>query len=127
MNNSNKKRILFVDDEPSVLEIVKTSLETIAGWEVIITSSPTTGIDLALTHLPDAIILDVMMPGMNGILLLKNLKTYPQLQPIPVIFLTIIVSLTEAKKFIELGAAGALVKPFNPMTLADEISQILNW
>ncbi|RUR78754.1 response regulator [Chlorogloeopsis fritschii PCC 9212] len=127
MQNLASKRILFVDDEPHMHKIVKISLETIGGWEVMVANSGAEGIVKAEDLKPDAILLDVMMPEMDGIACLKKLQLNIQAQSIPVIFLTSILSFTEANQFLALGAVGAIAKPFNPVTLVSEIAKILGW
>ncbi|MFQ4144235.1 response regulator [Chlorogloeopsis sp. ULAP02] len=121
------KRILFVDDEPYMQKIVKISLETIGGWEVVLANSGAEGLIKAEDLKPDAILLDVIMPEIDGIACLKKLQLNIKSQAIPVIFLTSILSFTEPHQFLQLGAVGAIAKPFNPLTLVSEIVKILGW
>ena len=84
----NKKRILLIDDEETIQEVVQLGIEIEAGWQVAIASSGLEGINLAQTQQPDAILLDVMMPDMDGLSTLSSLKANAKTRSIPVIFLT---------------------------------------
>lgn len=121
------KTILLIDDEGHIHKIVQTSLENLAGWQVLVASSAWEGLVKAEIDRPDAILLDVVMPHISGLAFLEQLKTNPQIQSIPVIFLTSRVDLTEPQRFLALGARGAIAKPFNPLTLVRQIAQILGW
>jgi CheY-like chemotaxis protein len=121
------KRILFVDDEIHVRQVVKACLEALAGWNVLLASSGTDGLAKAVFEKPDAIILDVMMPEMDGLDLLQQLKANPVTHSIPVVFLTARLSLTEPQRFQELGVKGAIAKPFNSLTLVPQINKVLGW
>jgi CheY-like chemotaxis protein len=127
MEPSAKKRILFVDDEANVRKVVKICLESLVGWEVLLATSGQEGLTGAETEKPDAILLDGMMPGMDGVTFLKRLQSNPAIQSIPVVFLTAKAGLTEPHRYRALGASGAIAKPFDPMTLAAEIAHALNW
>ncbi len=127
MTNKATKKILFIDDEPHMQYIVKTCLETFAGWEVLLAKSGLEGIIKAETEKPDAILLDGMMPEMNGITCLQKLQLNPKTQSLPVIFLTVKSSLTEPHRFLALGAVGAIAKPFDPLTLVAKMKKILGW
>ncbi|MDM9381250.1 response regulator [Chlorogloeopsis sp. ULAP01] len=121
------KKILFVDDEPYMQKIVKISLETIGSWEVVVANSGAEGLIKAEELKPDAILLDVLMPEIDGIACLKKLQLNIHSQTIPVIFITSFLSFTEPHQFLSLGAVGAIAKPFNPLTLVSEIAKILGW
>lgn len=121
------KKILFIDDEPYMQYIVKTCLETFAGWEVVVAKSGWEGLIKAEIEQPDAILLDGLMPEMNGVICLQKLRLNPKTQSLPVIFLTVKSSLTEPHRFLELGAVGAITKPFDPLTLVTKMTKILGW
>ncbi|MER3495270.1 MAG: response regulator [Mastigocladus sp. ERB_26_2] len=127
MTAKTTKRILFIDDEPHMQYIVKTCLKSFAGWEVLQAKSGFEGLIKAETEKPDAILLDGMMPEMNGIICLQKLQLNPKTQSLPVIFLTVTSSLTEPHRFLELGAVGAIAKPFDPLTLVTKMTKILGW
>ncbi|NWF62583.1 MAG: response regulator [Fischerella sp.] len=127
MTTKATKKILFIDDEPYIQYIVKACLEKFAGWEVVVAKSGLEGLIKAEIEKPDAILLDGMMPEMNGIICLQKLQLNPKTQSLPVIFLTAKWSLTEPHRFLELGAVGAIAKPFDPLTLVTKMTKILGW
>ena len=121
------KRILLIDDEETIQEVVQVGIEIEAGWQVAIASSGSEGINLAQSQQPDAILLDVMMPDMDGISTLSNLKANDKTRAIPVIFLTAKTQATEKDQLQSLGVVDVITKPFNSMTLASQIAKILHW
>jgi CheY-like chemotaxis protein len=121
------KGILFIDDELHVRQVVKACLEALGGWNVSLAASGQEGLVKAISEKPDAILLDVMMPGMDGLALLRELKANPVTESIPVVFLTARLSLTEPQRFQELGVQGAIAKPFNSLTLVPQIAKTLGW
>jgi DNA-binding response OmpR family regulator len=123
----NQKRILLIDDEETIQEVVQIGIEIEAGWQVAIASSGLEGINLAKSQQPDAILLDVMMPDMDGISTLSNLKANAQTSSIPVIFLTAKTPASEKDELQNLGVVDVITKPFNAMTLASQIAKILHW
>jgi len=127
MQSHTKKRILLIDDEVNVRTVVQACLEHLGGWEVLLAASGQEGLAGAEAEQPDAILLDGMMPGMDGVMFLRQLRGNPAINSIPVVFLTAKASLTEPKRYLELGAKGAIAKPFDPLTLASEIAMALNW
>ena len=98
-----------------------------AGWEIISTESSHNGLTLASQQQPDAILLDVMMPEMDGITMFDRLRTNPNTQNIPVILLTAKVGITEIEELEQLGLIGVIAKPFEPLTLASQVAQLLGW
>lgn len=127
MNTVSTKRILFIDDELHIQQIVKACLESLGGWNVSLASSAKEGLAKAVSDRPDAILLDVMMPEMDGLLMLQLLKLNPITQSIPVVLLTARRSLVEPERVAALGAKGAIGKPFNSLTLVPEIANALGW
>ncbi|NER82076.1 MAG: response regulator [Leptolyngbya sp. SIO1D8] len=121
------KRVLVVDDEESIQKVVSLSLKMEASWEIITASSGQEGINQAELHQPDAILLDVMMPEIDGIATFEALHDNPKTQPIPVILLTAKTGTAEKRLFQKMGVAGVITKPFNPLTLASQIAKLLNW
>ncbi|HEY9657296.1 MAG TPA: response regulator [Allocoleopsis sp.] len=121
------KCILIVDDEERIREVVRACLVKLAKWEAITVASGLEAIQTALVEQPDAILLDVSMPGMDGIETLQHLQENPQTQAIPVIFLTAKVQPLEQIQYQQLGVAGLIVKPFDPLQIAQEISRLLGW
>ena len=121
------RRILIVDDEDDIREVAQMSLEMVAGWEVIPARSGEEGLTLAAAHVPDAILLDVMMPGMDGPATALRLREDARTAGIPVVLLTAKVQAADRKRFEGLGVAGVLSKPFDPMELANQVSSALGW
>lgn len=122
-----KKSILLIDDEETIQEVVQVGIEIESGWQVAIASSGAEGIDLAQSQQPDVILLDVMMPEMDGIDTLSQLKSNQKTSAIPVIFLTAKAQAEEKNQFQSLGVVDVITKPFNSMTLASQIARILGW
>jgi CheY-like chemotaxis protein len=123
----DRRKILIVDDEDDIREVAAMSLEMSAGWEVVGASSGVEGLAKARTEKPDAILLDVMMPAMDGPATLQKLRADPEIAALPVVFLTAKLQATDRRRLAELGAAGVLAKPFDPMTLADQVKEALGW
>lgn len=121
------RRILVVDDDDSILTIVKMSLEFCEEWDVITVDSAPASIAVAASECPDAIVLDVMMPELNGAEVLQALRAQPATKDIPIIFLTAKADRKRHQSLKDLGAAGVLVKPFEPDMIADQIKALLHW
>ncbi|WP_414620462.1 response regulator [Calothrix sp. CCY 0018] len=121
------KKILVVDNEQYIREVTKICLQTTAKWQVVTASSGTEGVQKAETEKPDAILLDVMMPDMDGITTFKYLQENSTTQQIPVILLTAKVQNADRNRYKDLGIKAAIAKPFSPLTLAQEISEVLGW
>ena len=120
-------RILIIDDEDDIREVAAMSLETVAGWEVMVANSGAQGLTRAAMYKPDAILLDVMMPGMDGPTTFRELQKNPVTAKIPVLFLTAKVQATDRARFAGLGIQAVLVKPFDPLTLSTQIANVLGW
>jgi CheY-like chemotaxis protein len=123
----NTKRILVVDNEQYIQEVAKICLETVAGWEVMTASSGQEGISQAAACQPDAILLDVMMPDMDGIATFEKLQANPVTKDIPVILLTAKIQATDRRRYSQLGMVTAIAKPFNPLELAGQVATALGW
>jgi CheY-like chemotaxis protein len=123
------RRILIIDDEDDIREVAALALETTAGWEIVTASSGPDGIRAAANSklVPDAILMDVMMPGMDGPTTFRQMQQNPDLAAIPVLLLTAKVQGVDQRRFAGLGVSGVLFKPFNPLTLAAQISEKLGW
>lgn len=118
------EKVLMIEDDPNIRTIAEITLEGVGNWAVVMADCGQAGIEIALKEKPDLILLDVMMPGMDGPTTLQNLKESMNPMP-PVIFLTAKVQSTEIDYYQSLGAAGVIRKPFDPITLPDEIVAIL--
>lgn len=118
-------RILYVDDEADIREVAQMSLELDPALEVQVCASGAAAIDHAAAWQPDLILLDVMMPGMDGPTVFARLRAQPATATIPVVFITARTQTSEVSAFRELGARGVLAKPFDPMTLAAQVRAFL--
>jgi CheY-like chemotaxis protein len=123
------RRILIIDDEDDIREVAALSLEATAGWEIVTASSGAEGIQAAADpdRRPHAILMDVMMPGMDGPTTFRQMQQNPEIASIPVLLLTAKVQGVDQRRFADLGVAGVLFKPFDPLTLAQQISFALGW
>jgi CheY-like chemotaxis protein len=121
------RKILIIDDEDDIREVAALSLESVAGWDVIKASSGAQGLARAAEFQPDAILLDVMMPGMDGPTTFLELRKNQATARIPVLLLTAKVQGTDQRRFADLGVEAVLFKPFDPMTLSAQIARALGW
>jgi CheY-like chemotaxis protein len=121
------KRILIIDDEPGICKVVQVAFKVIAQWEVQVASSSRDGIALAEAEQPDAILLDVMMPEMDGFSTVEIMQENPKLQPIPIILLTAKAQAKDREKFALLPIAGVITKPFKAPTLVSQVRDLLQW
>ena len=117
-------RILHVDDEPDIREVAKLALEGIGGFTVEACASGEEALEVATRFKPDLILLDVMMPIMDGPSTLRALRDDDETAHIPIAFMTAKVQKLEIAAFKELGAIDVIEKPFDPMTLADQVEAI---
>ena len=121
------KSILIVDDEEDVRAIAKLGLEMGAGWNVLTANSGKEGLNMAANHQPDAILLDMMMPDMDGRATLEQLKANPATEKIPVILVTAQRQQCQPDRFTGLKVAAIFAKPFRPLKLAQQVSEALGW
>ena len=121
------RRILVIDDEEDIREVAKLSLEMLGGWEVLLARSGAEGLATAQAENPDTILLDVMMPEMDGPSTFRKLQENPATQKIPVIFMTAKVQAADQRRFKSLGATSVIAKPFDPVQLASLVSAALGW
>lgn len=127
MDNKLSKTVLVVDDEEYICNVLQACFEIFGSCNTLTTNSGVEGLLMAAQFHPDVIILDVMMPNMNGLAFLANLRGDPQICDIPVVLLTAISELVEPSEIAKLGVKGAIAKPFEPVKLFAQISQILGW
>ncbi|MBE7379791.1 MAG: response regulator [Leptolyngbya sp. SIO1E4] len=121
------KCVLIVDDEADVREITKLGLEMGTDWTVLTATSGAEALTVAATKAPDVILLDMMMPDMDGRATLQRLKAEATTQSIPVILVTAKARHSNLEDFKDLALAGVVAKPFRPLKLAAEISKLLGW
>ena len=119
-------RVLIIDDEEDIRAIAAMSLSSLGGLEVSLAENGSAGLQLAAEQTPDVILLDYRMPDMDGLDTLAALRQQPSTAGIPVIFLTASVSPSELEHLKEVGAHGAIAKPFDPMTLPDRLKELMN-
>lgn len=124
MTTPTIQRILYIEDEPDIRTIAKVALEAVGGFSVATCNSGPEAVAQAAALAPDLILLDVMMPGMDGPTTLAELRKQAALADTPVIFMTAKVQPQEIAQFKALGALDVITKPFDPMTLAQTIKTI---
>ena len=117
-------RILYVEDEPDIQAVAQLALESVGGFNLKVCSSGKEALDNASDFKPQLLLLDVMMPGMDGPSTLAELKKLPGLSDTPAIFMTAKVQTQEVEQLLTYGAIDVIAKPFDPMTLAETIRNI---
>lgn len=117
--------VLLVDDDDDLRLIGKMALADVGGWQTWLASSGPEAIALAKTHVPDVVLLDMMMPDMDGQAVFEQLRSDDATSDIPVIFMTARVAEHEVTEYLNLGAAGVIGKPFDPLSLADQVRGIV--
>jgi CheY-like chemotaxis protein len=121
------KCVLIVDDEDDARSIAQLALQMQRNWTVLLADCGQAAIDIAAAQHPDVILLDMMMPDMDGRTTLQFLKANPATQQIPVILVTAKVQPGDQDSFATLEVAGVFAKPYRPLQLADEIAKVLGW
>jgi CheY-like chemotaxis protein len=119
------KQILVVDDDAVIREVVAACLQHLGHWDVLTTASGKEALEQANTKKLDAIVLDVMMPEMDGFAVLQCLRSNPTTQSIPVLLLTASSHLPNSDRLPRLGVASIIFKPFDPVNLVQQIAQVL--
>src|ERR1700677_4607300 len=122
-----KKRILVVDDDDATRHAAAQSLHTMAGWDVVEAYCGAQDIESATRHQPDAILLDVMMPAMDGPAMLAKLRSARATSHIPIVLLTAKVQAVQNGSLSHLPVAGILLKPFDAFLLASQVADALGW
>ncbi|WP_110666391.1 response regulator [Salinicola halophilus] len=118
------QRILHVEDDPSIQEVARVALEIVGGFEVQSCDDGYSALERASEWQPDLILLDVMMPGIDGPTTLARLREQAETRDIPVVFMTAKVQTGEIEHYRAIGALDVVVKPFDPMTLAAQLRTI---
>lgn len=121
------RTVLVVDDDDAIRDITALALETVGGLAVVTADGGAAALDEARRHRPDAVLLDVMMPGMDGPTTFRHLQADLELRVIPVVLLTAKVQAGERHGWEELGVTGVIAKPFDPMTLSAQLAALLGW
>jgi len=121
------KRILVIDDDAQILAVAAASLRMVGKWEVVTATSGPDGLSQALAARPDAILLDVMMPGMDGPATLRQLKAEPATAAVPVVMLTAVLGADGRPPVFDRPVAAVIAKPFDIMGLAGEVAAAMGW
>ena len=118
-------KIMIVDDDEDICTVVELAARRVGGWDVVVAASGQEALAKARSERPDVILLDAMMPVLDGPSTLVKLREEPSTATIPVIFLTAKVQRREIERYMALGAIGVIRKPFDAMTLPDEVRRIV--
>ena len=117
-------KILLAEDEPDIRAVAEIALESVGGFTLRLCEDGRAALAALDAFAPDLVLLDVMMPGMDGPATLAELRKLPQGRDVPVIFMTAKVQQAEIEGYKKLGAIGVIAKPFDPMTLADKVREL---
>lgn len=121
MTTETLQRILYVEDEPDIQAVARIALETVGGFILQVCNSGEQALNAAVEFAPDLLLLDVMMPGMDGPSTLRELRKLPGLANTPAVFMTAKVQPQEIEQFKSFGALDVIPKPFDPMALSEQI------
>lgn len=121
---SELQHVLCVEDEPDIRLIAQLALETVGGLRVSLCAAGGEAVEAARRERPDLVVLDVMMPGLDGPGTLKALREDPDTAALPVVFMTAKVQPAEVSQLMALGALAVVAKPFDPMQLAGQLREI---
>ena len=119
--------VLVVDDNDDIRELAQLCLETVDGWKVLTAGSGADAIETAREHHPDAVLLDMMMPEMDGLTTFEHLQSDESTRDIPVLLFTAKLQARDRQLWEGTAIRGTIAKPFDPMTLGDEVSRTLKW
>ncbi|QDF00917.1 response regulator [Myxococcus xanthus] len=119
------RKVMLVDDEDDIRTIGNLSLSRVGGWQTVLAASGAEALEKARAEKPDLILLDVMMPGMDGPTTFGRLRAEEATVHTPIIFMTAKIQKQEVARYLELGALGVIGKPFDPMTLPQEIRKLV--
>ena len=124
MSNHLLKTILYVEDDKDIQTIGKMTLETFGNLNVVTCNSGKEALEVIKDIKPDLVLMDVMMPEMDGITAMLEFKKDPEISEIPVIFMTAKAQVHEVEKYNQIGVAGVIIKPFDPVQLCSQIYEI---
>ena len=124
MPEKKLSRILYVEDEPDIREVARFALEYSGEYEVRICESGPEALSILPEFQPDIVLLDVMMPGMDGLTTMEEMRKRPETATVPVVFMTAKVQSAEVSRYLALGAASVIPKPFDPRTLGETVRKI---
>ena len=118
------KRILCVEDDEDIRSVARLSLERVGGFSVQMCANGADAVARAAAFAPDLVLLDVLMPGMDGPQTLAALRALPELRSTPVVFMTAQAQKADLDRYVDLGAAGTVTKPFDPLALPQQLHEI---
>jgi len=121
------RTVLVVDDDDSIRMVAEMAMEMVGGWEVLTADGGLAALAVVAERRPDVVLLDVMMPGMDGIETLRRLQADPATRDIPVVLVTAKARAEDTPVSAGLSVAGVIAKPFDPMTLSDQVEQLVGW
>lgn len=124
---ADTRRVLVVDDDDAIREVAQMALQIVGGWDVTTATNGQEALVRAAAEQPDAMLLDVMMPDMDGPTTIGHLKSDPRTEAIPVVLLTAKVQTRDHREWRELDLAGVIAKPFDPMALPQQMAALLGW
>jgi len=119
--------VLVVDDDENIRELTKLALESVCGWQVLTADGGWSAIEMCREHQPDAVLLDMMMPGIDGLTTFQHLQDDERTRDIPAIIFTAKGRVGERQPWEDSAIRGMIAKPYNPMTLGQQVSEILEW
>ena len=119
--------VLVVDDDDDIRELTQLALETVSGWNIVTAEGGFAAIEMCRAHHPDAVLLDMMMPDMDGLTTFEHLQADPVTRDIPVILFTAKGRVGEKQPWENYAIRGMIAKPYDPMTLGEQVSEILKW
>lgn len=117
-------KILYVEDEPDISQVARLALETVGGFTIESCENGRVALEKGPSFEPDLVLMDVMMPEMDGPTALVEMRNIASLSNVPVIFMTAKVQPSEIVEYKTMGAVDVIPKPFDPMTLADQVRQV---
>jgi len=121
---SNLKKILYIDDDEDILAIAKMCFESFGHFNAVTSTKPNEVIQLLEKHEPDLVLLDVMMPEIDGIEVLNNIRSDSKFDSIPIVFISAKVQQADIDRFLKIGALGVITKPFDPLEISNELSNL---
>lgn len=122
-----RRCVLVVDDDDPVREVAQLTLELVGGWEVLTAPDGPTALAVARSHRLDAVLLDVMMPGMDGLDVVHRLRGDVRTASLPVVLLTAKATTGQEPEWRDVDVSGVIAKPFDPMALAGRVRELLGW
>jgi len=124
MKDPSLRRILFVEDDPDIQAVARMALEAVGGFTVLACASGSEALSRLGDFAPDLVLLDVVMPGMDGPATLAALRQIPACRDLPVVFMTSRVDAQDVAAYRDLGVGDVIAKPFDPMALSDQVHSV---